>query len=158
MKTTDLCDEYGDQISVADPIGFRHFGRRQSFYGEIATVKCYEDNSLVRAALQENGRGKVLVVDGGGSLRCALLGDMLAALAQRNEWSGILIYGAVRDAEALATMDMGVIALATNPRRSDKKNEGTAAVPLQFAGIYFIPGRYLYADQDGIITSKHNLL
>jgi regulator of ribonuclease activity A len=157
MKTTDLCDEYGDQVSVADPIGFKHFGRPQSFYGQIATVKCYEDNSLVRAALMENGRGKLLVVDGGGSLRCALLGDMLAALAQKNEWSGLVIYGAVRDAEALAALDIGVMALATNPRRSAKNNEGTAGVPLHFAGVYFIPGRYLYADQDGIITSKREI-
>jgi regulator of ribonuclease activity A len=158
MKTTDLCDEFGDQVYVADPIGFRHFGRQHSFYGQIKTVKCYEDNSLVRAALVENGRGKVLVVEGGGSLRCALLGDMLAALAQKNEWNGILIYGAVRDTEALATLDIGVMALATNPRRSEKKNEGTADVPVNFAGIYFIPGRYLYVDEDGIVTSKNNLL
>jgi regulator of ribonuclease activity A len=91
-------------------------------------------------------------------LRCALLGDMLAALAQQNEWNGILIYGAVRDAAALAALDIGVMALATNPRRSAKKNEGTAGAPVNFAGIYFIPGRYLYVDRDGIITSKNSLL
>lgn len=153
MKTTDLCDEYGDKVMVADPIGFRHFGGRTTFSGLIETVKCFEDNSLVRAALEQSGRGKVLVIDGGGSLRCALLGDNLAALAHRNEWTGILVHGAIRDAAAVAVIDIGVVALDTNPRRSAKNNEGSANVLVNFAGINFEPGHTVYVDVDGIVTS-----
>ena len=158
MKTTDLCDENREQVQVADSIGFRHFGGRSTFWGQIATVKCYEDNSLVKAAVSQNGRGKVLVVDGGGSLRCALLGDIVAALAQQNEWAGVLIYGAIRDSEAVAAIDIGVVALSTNPRKSGKKNEGTANIPLHFAGIQFVPGQFIYLDADGIVTSAAALL
>jgi regulator of ribonuclease activity A len=154
MKTTDLCDDYGDQVHVAEPVGFKSFGGRKSFAGQIETVRCYEDNSLVRTALEGNGLGKVLVVDGGGSLRCALLGDRLAALAQENQWSGILIYGGIRDSEAISTLAIGVVALGTHPRRSAKNNEGMANTVLRFAGIDFVPGHYIYIDPDGIVTSE----
>ncbi len=154
MKTTDLCDEHGDKVMVADPIGFRHFGGRTTFSGLIETVKCFEDNSLVRATLEQNGRGKVLVVDGGGSLRVALIGDNLAALARHNEWAGILVHGAIRDAADVATIEIGVVALATNPRKSAKNNEGDVGVLVHFAGINFEPGHTVYVDADGIITSE----
>ena len=158
MKTTDLCDEYGGQVQVAEAIGFRHFGGRKTFWGQIVTVKCYEDNSLVRVAVSQNGRGQVLVVDGGGSLHCALVGDIIAGLAQQNEWAGLLIYGAIRDSEDVAAIDIGVAALGTNPRKSGKKNEGTANIPLYFAGISFVPGHSIYVDADGIVTSAAALL
>ncbi len=154
MKTTDICDEYGDQINVADPLGFKHYGGRKAFAGQIETIKCHEDNSLVRTAVAAPGKGKVLVVDGGGSLRCALLGDLLADKAQKNGWEGILIYGCIRDSDIIATLDLGVMALATHPRKSEKRDMGMANLTLQFAGISFVPGQFLYADADGIITSE----
>lgn len=157
MNTTDICDEYGDQIKVAEPIGFKHYGARNKFSGQIETIKCHEDNSLVRTAVATTGTGKVLVVDGGGSLRCALLGDLLAEKAQQNGWEGIVVYGCIRDSAVIATLDLGVMALATHPRKSEKRNVGLDNVTLQFAGISFIPGQYLYADVDGIVISEQLL-
>jgi regulator of ribonuclease activity A len=157
MNTTDICDEYGDQIKVAEPIGFKHFGARKIFSGQIETIKCHEDNSLVRTAVATSGEGKVLVVDGGGSLRCALLGDLLAEKAQQNAWEGIVIYGCIRDSAVIATLDIGVLALATHPRKSEKRNIGLNNVTLQFAGIHFVPGQYLYADTDGIVISEQRV-
>lgn len=154
MKTTDICDEYGDQIKVAEPLGFKHYGGRNAFAGQIETIKCHEDNSLVRTAVATPGAGKVLVVDGGGSLRCALLGDLLADMAHKNGWEGILVYGCIRDSEVIAALDIGVMALATHPRKSEKRNMGMNNLMLQFAGISFVPGHYLYADVDGIVTSE----
>lgn len=157
MKTTDICDAYGDVVRVAEVIGLRHYGGRTTFSGLIETVKCFEDNSLVRAALEKNGRGKVLIVDGGGSLRCALLGDNIAALAEGNEWAGVLVHGAIRDTADIADIDIGIMALGTSPRRSAKNNEGSANVLVHFAGINFVPGHTIYADMDGIITSERAL-
>jgi len=157
MKTTDLCDAHSDHLHIAESIGWASFGGRKEFWGEIETVKCHEDNSLVRAALEKNGRGKVLVVDGGGSRRCALVGDLIAALAQKNEWAGLLIYGSVRDSEALAAIEIGVVALGTHPKKSAKRNEGLANVQVHFAGIDFVPGHYIYIDPDGIVTSEKSL-
>lgn len=154
MKTTDICDEYGDQIKVAEPIGFLHYGRRRTFAGQIETIKCHEDNSLVRTAVATPGAGKVLVVDGGGSLRCALLGDLLAEKAVQNHWEGIVIYGCIRDSEVIGTLDLGVMALGTHPRKSEKRNIGLSNETLHFAGTSFVPGHYLYADVDGIVTSE----
>ena len=157
MKTTDLCDEYGGEVNVADPIGFKHYGACKEFHGRIETIKCHEDNSLVRTAVAKPGQGKVLVVDGGGSLRCALLGDLLADKAQKNGWEGIVIYGCIRDSEVVATLDLGVMALGTHPRKSEKRDIGLNDATLQFAGIRFVPGQYLYADIDGIVTSERAL-
>jgi regulator of ribonuclease activity A len=157
MKTTDLCDEYGDRVHVADPIGFRSFGGRKEIIGQIETVKCHEDNSLLRAAVEKNGKGKILVVDGGGSNRCALLGDNIAAIAHQNEWNGIVIYGFIRDSEAISKIDIGIVALGTNPRKSAKKNEGSTNIVLHFANTDFVPGNFIYIDQDGIITSEKEL-
>lgn len=156
IKTADLYDAYGDTLQVAAPM-FRHFGRREAFAGPIATVKVFEDNTLVRASLEAAGRGRVLVVDGGGSLRCALVGDLLAQLAIDNEWAGIVINGCVRDSKEIDAMDIGIKALAANPARSDKRGEGQEAITVIFAGISFTPGHYVYADSDGILVSKKEL-
>jgi regulator of ribonuclease activity A len=157
FKTTDLCDAHSDKILIAEPIGFKDFGGAKSFSGKIHTVKCFEDNSLVRKALESNGEGKVLIVDGGASMRCALLGDMLADLAIKNTWSGIIVYGCVRDSEAMAKLNIGVKALNTNPLKSNKRNEGQENVPVKFAGVDFNPGQFVYCDADGIIVSQQLL-
>lgn len=156
MKTTDICDAYEDEVQVAVPL-LRDFGGTGAFSGPISTVRVYEDNALVRAILSEQGRGRVLVIDGGGSLRCALVGDLLATLGQQNGWAGILINGCVRDSAELAAIPIGIKALAACPRRSAKRGAGTRDAPLHFAGIGFVPGHYLYADVDGIVVAKRKL-
>ncbi|MBT7127307.1 MAG: ribonuclease E activity regulator RraA, partial [Candidatus Thioglobus sp.] len=120
----------------------------------IHTIKCFEDNSLVREVLDTNGQGRVLVVDAGGSKRCAMLGDQLAAKAVKNNWSGVIIYGLIRDSEMINEMPIGVRALGTHPLKSIKKGLGEVGLTLCFSGVNFIPGDYLYADQDGIIVVK----
>jgi regulator of ribonuclease activity A len=150
VKTTDLYDQYEEKLLVADPV-FRHFGGHISFHGAIATVQCFEDNSLVKEQLSRPGNGQVLVVDGGGSLRCALMGDLIAQLAIDNNWAGVVINACVRDAEDLAKMPLGVCALAAIPRKSKKEGKGLVGVPVHFAGINFLPGDQLYADLDGIL-------
>lgn len=158
FKTTDLCDEYSAKVRVAEPSGFKDFGKRKLFSGKIQTVKCFENNPLVRKTLEKSGEGKVLVVDGGGSMRCALLGDMLAEIAIKNKWEGIIINGCIRDSNALSKLDIGIKALNTNPLKSNKKNEGEENVIVSFAGIDFIPDDYVYCDEDGIIVSKERLV
>ncbi len=157
MRTADLCDEFGDELQVLEPI-FRDYGGVTSFWGAIATVDVFNDNVLVREMLEQPGEKRVLVVDGGGSAHTALLGDELAHLAQRNGWAGILIYGAVRDVAALAEVQIGVKALASTPRRSFKRGRGLCDLPLHFAGAGFRPGAYLYADEDGIVVASRDLL
>lgn len=158
IKTTDLCDSNPNKVKTAEPIGFKDFGGIESFYGEIYTVKCFEDNSYVRKVLETNGEGKVLIVDGGGSMRCALLGDMLADLAIKNRWNGIVVYGCIRDSVAISQLKLGVKALNTIPLRSNKRNEGQENIPLHFAGIDFTPGEFVYCDRDGIIVSREALI
>lgn len=152
----DICDEYLDDLAVFDPV-FRDFGGKARFCGEIVTIKCFEDNSLVTESVHQPGGGRVIVVDGGGSLRRALLGDLLAAAAVENGWQGLLINGCVRDVEILATLDLGVKALAACPVRTDKRGEGQRDVPLRFAGALVEPGHYLYADATGIVVAKNRL-
>jgi regulator of ribonuclease activity A len=152
----DICDDFIEQISVLDPL-FSDFGGKRKFSGEIATIKCFEDNSLVRDAVRSEGRGRVLVVDGGGSLRRALLGDMLAASAAENGWQGLLINGCVRDVEILETIDLGVKALNSHPVKTDKRREGQTGVDVAFAGVTIRPGNYLYADANGIVVAAQNL-
>lgn len=156
FKTTDLSDAHPDTVQIAEPL-FRDFGKPVAFQGPIVTVKVHEDNSLVRAALEEPGKGHVLVVDGGGSLRCALLGDQLAALGHRNGWSGVVVYGCVRDVTDLAAIELGVKALAPHPLKSEKRNSGQRDVVVRFAGVTFVPGQFLYADADGIVVSSSSL-
>ena len=151
-STCDLCDSHPGLVRVADPL-FRDFGGRDAFQGRIVTVKCHEDNSLVRDLVAEPGCGCVLVVDGGGSLRRSLLGDQLAEKAVRNGWEGIVVFGAVRDVEALARLGLGVKALAAIPLKTDKRGIGDRDITVRFAGVDFIPGEHLYADANGIIVA-----
>lgn len=152
----DICDEYLDRLQVLEPL-FTEFGGRPKFCGEIVTIKCFEDNSLVKQTLATDGSGKVLVVDGGASLRCALLGDMLAGMAAGNGWQGLVINGSVRDVEILKTIELGVRALNCYPVRSNKRNEGQVDIPLRFAGVDFKPGLYLYADDNGMVVADARL-
>ncbi|HEY5789682.1 MAG TPA: ribonuclease E activity regulator RraA [Gammaproteobacteria bacterium] len=152
IRTADLYDAHADALQVASPL-FRDYGGRRRFHGPVATLKVFEDNSLVRAALAEPGAGRVLVVDGGGSLRCALLGDQLARLGVDHGWAGVVVYGCIRDAEVLAGMPLGVKALATHPAKSVKRGEGQRDLPVSFAGVTFAPGAWLCADADGIVVS-----
>ncbi|MCH5520314.1 ribonuclease E activity regulator RraA [Pseudomonas syringae] len=154
--TPDLCDAYPDLIQVVEPM-FSNFGGRDSFGGQIVTLKCFEDNSKVREQVELDGKGKVLVVDGGGSLRCALLGDMLADKAAKNGWEGMLIYGCVRDVDVIAQTDLGVQALASHPKKTEKRGIGELNVPVTFGGVTFRPGEYLYADNNGVIISPSPL-
>ncbi len=154
--TADLYDEHGENLQIAAPI-FSDYGGHVAFEGAVVTLKVFEDNSLVRSTLEEPGLGRVLVVDGGGSLRCALVGDMLAELGRKNGWSGIVVYGCVRDAAVMADMPIGIKALATNPRKSVKKGEGARDVALRFADLMVIPEQYLYADRDGIVIANERL-
>ena len=151
--TTDISDSLGDDARAANP-GFNDYGAQTVFSGPISTVKCYEDNSLVRASLEQSGHGRVLVVDGGASMRCALLGDMLATLANENGWAGIIVNGCIRDSAEIASINIGVKARATHPKKSLKRGEGQLDVVVHFAGIDFRPGDYLYADGDGIVVTS----
>ncbi len=157
MKTTDICDNHIDEIQIAEPIGFKSYGGRREFSGQIETVKCYEDNTFVRAALERNGQGKVLIVDGGGSTRCALLGDNIAELAQKNQWDGLVIYGSIRDSAAVTKIDIGILALGTHPKKSAKNKEGMTHLKIRFAGVDFIPGDFIYVDEDGVVTSTKEI-
>ncbi len=156
LKTADLCDEFTDVLDVVEP-GFLMFGGNAAFSGPISTVKCFEDNSKVREQLSTPGHGRVLVVDAGGSRRCAMLGDMLAAMAVDNQWVGVIIYGLIRDSDDIKQMPIGVRALGTHPQKSEKKNTGEIDVEVRFHGVSFRPGDYLYADHDGIVVSSKNL-
>jgi len=157
FATADLYDQYTGKVQVALP-GFSDYGGRKRFCGPVATLKVHEDNSLVREALEQDGQGRVLVVDGGASMRCALLGDNLAQLARDNGWTGIVISGCIRDAAVIAGIDIGVKALATNPAKSEKHGAGQRDVALRFAGVTITPGMHLYADEDGILISEQSLL
>lgn len=159
FATADLCDAHerkAPAVRVAAPI-FRSYGGDAAFHGRIATLKLFEDNGLVRKTLDMPGDGRVLVIDGGGSLRCALLGDQLAALAVRNSWAGIVVWGCIRDSAAIADMKLGVFALATHPQKTVKKNLGETQIVVTFAGIDFVPGEWLYADADGLIVCAQPL-
>ncbi len=148
-KTTDLCDEYPE--ARACELQLRIFGRR-AFQGIIRTVRCLEDNALLRRVLSQPGHRNVLVVDGGGSLRTALMGDLMARLALQNGWAGAVIYGAVRDVGVLAKLDFAVKALGSNPKRSGKAGTGEVDVPVTFGGITFSPGHWLCSDEDGVVV------
>ena len=156
VATTDLSDAHPD-AQVCEPL-FRDFGGKKAFHGPIKTLKIFEDNALLRATLETPGEGRVLVVDAGGSLRCAVLGGNLGALAVRNNWAGLVVYGCVRDSEELAAQAVGVRALATHPRKSEKGlHSAHADRAVSFAGVTFRPGAWLYADADGIVVSEKPL-
>ncbi|WP_439888442.1 ribonuclease E activity regulator RraA [Pseudomonas sp. MBLB4123] len=154
--TPDLCDAYPELVQVVEPM-FSNFGGRDSFGGQIVTVKCFEDNSRVKELVEQPGQGRVMVVDGGASMRRALLGDMLAEKAAKNGWAGIVVYGCVRDVDVLAQTDLGIQALASHPMKTDKRGIGDVDVPVTFGGVTFRPGEYLYADNNGIIVAPSAL-
>lgn len=153
---TDLCDAYGNAVHVVSPM-FVNYGGRTRFSGPAATVRCFEDNSLVRERLEEPGDGHVLVVDGGGSMRCALVGDNLGEAAVGNGWAGIIVYGCVRDTAALGALSLGVRGLNVHPRKSVKQGAGERDVSVSLAGVTVEPGHWVYADEDGMIVSEHPL-
>ena len=159
FATCDLCDAHKASLLAQADSGFRvllpvfrDFGGRAKFAGPVATIKCFEDNTLVKAAVDSPGRGRVLVVDGGGSLRRALVGGNLAAAAARNGWVGLVIDGCVRDVAELAACDVGIRALAAMPLPTDKRNEGQRDVAVQIQGVWVRPGDWLYADADGVVV------
>lgn len=151
--TADLCDEHGEAADVCD-VQFRSYGAQSHFAGEIATVRSHEDNVVMRGLLSESGAGRVLVVDGGGSLHCALMGDEMALLAVRNGWVGVIINGAIRDATRLGEIGLGVLALGSNPRKSGKRGVGEKDLPIGFGGVVFHPGDRVYADTDGVVVLR----
>jgi regulator of ribonuclease activity A len=153
----DLCDQYGDALQVADPL-FHDFGGKPLFYGQAVTLSCYEDNSLVRELVNRPGQGRVMVIDGGGSLRRALLGDQLAIKAAEQGWEGIVIFGAVRDVGTLATLALGVKALAACPVKTEKLGQGELDAVVSFAGVTIHPGDYVYADLNGVLVSAARLI
>lgn len=148
--TADLVDEIGPDVRSCD-VQFRHFGGRRRFAGAVTTVRCLQDNALLKSVLAEPGAGRILVVDGAGSLHTALVGDVIAGLARSNGWAGLVIYGAVRDAAELPTIDIGIQALGTNPRKSTRTGSGERDVVVGFGGVEFRPGDIAYCDEDGIV-------
>ncbi len=161
FKTPDLLDDNealsrSGQVRVVAPM-FQSYGGRPAFSGQIVTLKLFEDNSLVREAFADNGKGKVLVIDGGGSLRCALVGDQLAILAQKNAWEGVIVYGCIRDSGAIDQIDIGVRALNTHPLKSIKKGAGDRNIAVSFGAVTFVPDEWVYADEDGVIVSEQPL-
>ncbi len=161
FKTADLCDEFcGDnceQIQVSGT-SLNSYGGRSSFHGEVVTLKIFEDNQLVRDQVNADGKGKVLVVDGGASMRRAVLGDMLAAKAVENGWNGIVINGCIRDSVDMSTMDLGVMALGTHPLKTVKNGVGQTNVKVSFSNLNISAGNYIYVDEDGMIVSEKPLL
>lgn len=155
FKTADISDALHPNVQYVAPL-FSSYGGKAKMAGEIVTIKCFEDNSLVKQIVEEDGTGKVMVVDAGGSQRCAMLGDMLAEKAVAHHWEGILMYGLIRDSVDISTMDIGVWALGTLPLKSIKLGAGQRDLAVHFAGVAFTPGAYLYADHDGIIVTKEH--
>ena len=153
VSTADLWDERGDALESCS-VQLRHYGGHTAFTGVISTVQCHRDNALVKAALAEPGDGRVLVVDGGGSLESALMGDLIAASAVEQGWAGVVIHGAVRDVAALRELPLGALALGSNPRKSAKEGLGERDVPVGFGGAEFVPGQTLWADEDGVVVSR----
>jgi regulator of ribonuclease activity A len=156
FKTADLCDAHAAEVQVLEPM-FSNFGGLTAFHGAAATLKVFEDNSLVRTALEQPGQGRVLVVDGGGSLRCALVGDQLAELALRNGWGGLVVFGCIRDAEAIGNLALGLQAIGTHPMKSVKRGEGQRDLVIQLPGARIAPGDFVYADDDGILVAGRAL-
>ena len=148
-KTTDVCDEYAEARSCE--LQFRILGRK-CFQGKIRTLRCLEDNALLRRIFSQPGNGAIMVVDGGGSLRTALMGDLMARLAMQNGWGGAVIYAAVRDVAVLQALDFGVKAIGSNPKRSGKSGTGEVDIPVTFGGVTFSPGPWLCSDEDGIVV------
>ncbi|MDB4822653.1 ribonuclease E activity regulator RraA [Candidatus Pseudothioglobus singularis] len=157
MKSTcNISDQLHPHVQYLDPI-FKSYGGKTAFSGRIVTIKCFEDNSLVEEALKMNGKGCVLVVDAGESLRCAMLGDKRASDAFKNEWEGIVVNGAIRDSVMINSMAIGIRALGVCPRKSIKKGNGKRNLTVDFSNVKFIPNHYLYADEDGVIVIENKV-
>ena len=156
IDTSELCDLYAEQVDVVEPI-FSSFGGVSNFYGKVTTVKCFESNGLIAEVLEENGEGRVLVIDGGGAVRRGLIDVELAQLAVDNGWEGIIVYGAVRQIQQLENLDIGIHALAPIPVSADESGAGESDVPVNFGGVTFFPEDYIYADLTGIILSQEPL-
>ena len=153
IATADLYDEHGDALDSLS-LQLHDLGGRVAFDGPIRTVRCHRDNALVKAVLATPGDGAVLVIDGGGSLQSALVGDLIAASAVEHGWAGIIVHGAIRDRESIAALPIGVKALGSNPRKSAKDGVGEVDVPVEIAGVVFTPGRHVWADADGVLVER----
>ena len=156
IDTSELCDLYAEQVDVVEPI-FSSFGGVSNFYGKVTTVKCFESNGLIAEVLEENGEGRVLVIDGGGAVRRGLIDAELAQLAVDNGWEGIIVYGAVRQIQQLENLDIGIHALAPIQVSADESSAGESDIPVNFGGVTFFPEDYIYADLTGIILSQEPL-
>ena len=156
IDTSELCDLYAEQVDVVEPI-FSSFGGVSNFYGKVTTVKCFESNGLIAEVLEENGEGRVLVIDGGGAVRRGLIDAELSQLAVDNGWEGIIVYGAVRQIQQLENLDIGIHALAPIPVSADESSAGESDIPVNFGGVTFFPEDYIYADLTGIILSQEPL-
>lgn len=156
IDTSELCDLYAEQVDVVEPI-FSSFGGVSHFYGKVTTVKCFESNGLIAEVLEENGEGRVLVIDGGGAVRRGLIDAELAQLAVDNGWEGIIVYGAVRQIQQLENLDIGIHAIAPIPVSADESSAGESDIPVNFGGVTFFPEDYIYADLTGIILSQEPL-
>ena len=154
--TSDVSDKLHPDVQYLEPV-YKSYGAKTSFSGRIVTVKCYEDNSLVETALRTNGKDSILVIDAGGSMNCAMLGDKRVTDAINNEWEGILVYGLIRDSATINKMEIGVRALGVCPLKSVKNGTGDSNLTVNFSGVTFTPGQYLYADEDGVIVVKEKL-
>ena len=158
MKATaDLVDDHADILQSCS-IQFRDFGGATQFFGPVRTVQCFKDNKIFKSLLSEAGEGAVLVVDGRGSLDAALIGDMNAALGMKNGWAGCVINGVVRDSAILRTLDFGIKAIGVNPVKSTKTGDGSADIVVEFGGVKFEPGQWIYCDEDGVIVAPHELV
>ncbi|MCP5459648.1 MAG: ribonuclease E activity regulator RraA [Gammaproteobacteria bacterium] len=157
FRTSDLCDAHADRVQAADPI-LKDFGGCRAFQGPFVTVRVFEDDSLLRTLVDEPGQGRVLVIDGGGIVHCALVDEELAERARVSGWAGLVINGCVRHSANLAKLAIGIKALAAQPMRCVKHGIGERDVPLRFANIHFLPGHYLYADEDGLLVSEQALI
>lgn len=156
VSTPDLCDAYEGKLRILEPL-FNNYGGHDCFYGQVVTIKCFEDNSVLKQLLATPGAGRVIVMDGGGSLRKAILGDMLALKAADNGWAGLLINGCIRDCDEIAQINIGVKALNVHPQKTEKKGIGELDVPVTFAGQTFSSGDWVYSDNNGVVVSEQAL-
>ena len=154
--TADLCDTYADRLQICEPL-FQPYGGVTAMHGVVSTVRCFEDNSRIKEAVEGPGQRRILIVDGGGSRRHALFGGNLGKAAVKNGWAGVIIYGCIRDSAELGGMKLALRALGTMPLRSEKRGDGERDVPVRFAGVTFRPGDYVYADEDGIVVAREPL-
>ncbi|WP_127902421.1 ribonuclease E activity regulator RraA [Solirhodobacter olei] len=157
MKTADIHDAFSSEVEVCS-LSFLILGRKRSFFGPVATLQCFEDHALLKSELEMPGKGRVLVVDGGGSLQSALFGDKMAGLLFHNDWAGIIIHGAIRDRDEIDCLEVGVRCLGVTPRRSAGAGIGSQEVPVEIGGTTFRPGDYVYCDADGLLISRRALV